>query len=101
MARGGSRESALILRRTAEVRAFYNSIEWDAGAKIMTENAEAEMRRVVRDELLGIITDCKSLIGTKDPTGFAKKALDGLAFVITRRQGLSQTEQDDSQPGEQ
>lgn len=56
----------------------------------MTEEAQQEVRRIVRDEFLGIIADAKAQLGTKDPTGFAKKALDGLAGVIRRRQRASE-----------
>lgn len=52
----------------------------------MTEIDENRVRAVVQDELLGILTDARALLGTKDPTGMAKKALDGLANVIRRRQ---------------
>jgi hypothetical protein len=52
----------------------------------MTEADKQEVRRVVQDELLGILADAKSMLGGKDPTGFAKKALDGLAGVIRLRQ---------------
>ena len=40
----------------------------------------------MQDEILGILGDAKSMLGMKDPTGFAKKALDGLASVIRLRQ---------------
>jgi len=52
----------------------------------MTEADRQEVRRVVQDELLGILADAKSMLGMKDPTGFGKKALDGLAGVIRLRQ---------------
>ena len=53
----------------------------------MTEAEEKEMRAVVRNELLGIINDAKELLGMgKDPTGIGKKALEGLANVIRRRE---------------
>ena len=55
----------------------------------MAEMNEQEVRRVVQDELLGIIADAKGLLGSKDPTGFGKKALDGLAAVIRLRQSTS------------
>ncbi|MGB7924982.1 MAG: hypothetical protein WCF57_17205 [Pyrinomonadaceae bacterium] len=52
----------------------------------MTDTDEKEIRAIVRDELLGIIDDAKELLGvTKDPTGIGKKALEGLANVIRRR----------------
>lgn len=56
----------------------------------MTEEAQHEVRRIVRDEFLGIIADAKAQLGMKDPTGFAKKALDGLASVVRHRQALSE-----------
>jgi hypothetical protein len=53
----------------------------------MTEAEENKMRAVVQNELLGIISDAQELLGvTRDPTGMAKKALEGLANVIRRRQ---------------
>lgn len=56
----------------------------------MTETDEKEIRAIVRDELLGIVTDAKELLGSKDPTGMGRKALDGLANVIRRRQPNAQ-----------
>ena len=58
----------------------------------MPETDEKRVRAIVQDELLGILTDARALLGSKDPTGMAKKALDGLANVIHRRQ--STTSQD-------
>jgi hypothetical protein len=53
----------------------------------MTDTDENRIRAVVQQELLGIINDAQQLLGTtKDPTGIAKKALEGLANVIRRRQ---------------
>ena len=53
----------------------------------MTDTEEKQIRAVVQNELLDIINDAKELLGvTKDPTGIGKKALDGLANVIRRRQ---------------
>lgn len=52
----------------------------------MTESEKQEVRRIVQDEILGILGDAKAALGIKDPTGLAKKALDGLAVVIRRRQ---------------
>ena len=53
----------------------------------MAEIDENRIRAVVRDELLGIISDAQELLGlTRDPTGMAKKALEGLANVIRRRE---------------
>lgn len=52
----------------------------------MTEADKQEVRRIVQDEILAILADAKAMLGGKDPTGFGKKALDGLASVIRRRQ---------------
>lgn len=53
----------------------------------MTEAEKKEIRAVVQDEILGIISDAQQLLGMgKDPTGIGKKALEGLANVIRRRQ---------------
>ena len=53
----------------------------------MTETDKQEVRRIVQDEIIGIINDAKALLGLgKDPTGIGKKALDGLASVVRRRQ---------------
>ncbi|HYY59447.1 MAG TPA: hypothetical protein VE842_19120 [Pyrinomonadaceae bacterium] len=52
----------------------------------MAQADEQRIRAVVQDELLGILGDARELLGTKDPTGMARKALDGLANVIRRRQ---------------
>jgi hypothetical protein len=58
----------------------------------MTEADRQEVKRLVQDEILGILADAKAMLGGKDPTGFGKKALDGLAGVIRLRQ--SRSEQD-------
>jgi hypothetical protein len=55
----------------------------------MTEADKQETRRIVQDEILGILADAKAMLKGKDPTGFAKKALDGLAGVIRLRQSKS------------
>lgn len=53
----------------------------------MSEADEQKIRTVVQQELLGIIGDAqKSLGATKDPTGMVKRALEGLANVIRKRQ---------------
>lgn len=53
----------------------------------MTEADEKSVRLIVQDELLGIVLDAQELLGLKkDPTGMARKALDGLAGLIRRRQ---------------
>jgi hypothetical protein len=59
----------------------------------MTETEEKEVRSIVRNELLGIITDAQQSIGlTKDPTGIGRKALEGLANLIRRRQSAATTD---------
>lgn len=52
----------------------------------MTQAEEKEIRRIVQNEFLGIITDAQEQLGSKDPTGMGKKALAGLAELIRRRQ---------------
>ena len=52
----------------------------------MTETDKQEVCRIVQEEILGILGDAKAMLGSKDPTGFGKKALDGLASVIRLRQ---------------
>ncbi|MBD0370981.1 MAG: hypothetical protein ICV60_09115 [Pyrinomonadaceae bacterium] len=58
----------------------------------MTEADKQEVRHVVQEEILAILADAKAQLGSKDPTGFGKKALDGLASVIRRRQTTSEGE---------
>lgn len=56
----------------------------------MTEAEEKKVRSIVQNELLGIITDAQESLGLmKDPTGLGRKALDGLAGLIRRRQSAS------------
>ncbi|HEX8000067.1 MAG TPA: hypothetical protein VF528_16895 [Pyrinomonadaceae bacterium] len=53
----------------------------------MTETEEKQVRAIVQNELLGIIADAQKSVGlTKDPTGMGRKALEGLANLIRRRQ---------------
>jgi hypothetical protein len=53
----------------------------------MTEAEEKAIRAIVQDEFLGILHDANEQLGMKkDPTGMARKALDGLASLIRRRQ---------------
>ena len=53
----------------------------------MTKEDEDQIRSIVREELLGIINDGhESLNIKKDPTGIGRRALDGLADLIRRRQ---------------
>ena len=58
----------------------------------MTEAEEKAVRLIVQDELLGILSDAHEQMGVKkDPTGMARKALDGLAGLIrSRQQALEQ-----------
>jgi hypothetical protein len=59
----------------------------------MTEAEEAEIRLVVQNELLAIITDAQDFLGTKkDPTGMGRRALEGLADLIRRRQTIQREE---------
>ncbi len=52
----------------------------------MTKTEENEIRTVVRDELIGILQDAKTQLGTsKDPTGIGRKALEGLVNLIRAR----------------
>ena len=52
----------------------------------MTEE-EKKIRIIVQDELLGILGDAHEQLGVKkDPTGMARKALDGLSALIRSRQ---------------
>lgn len=53
----------------------------------MTEADEKRVRAIVREELLGLIEDGQEALGMKkDPTGIGRKALEGLANLIRRRQ---------------
>ena len=53
----------------------------------MTKADEEQIRLVVQNELLAIITDAQDSLGTKkDPTGMGRRALEGLADLIRRRQ---------------
>ncbi len=54
--------------------------------KCVTMTEENEIRTVVRDELIGILQDAKTQLGTsKDPTGIGRKALEGLVNLIRAR----------------
>jgi hypothetical protein len=55
----------------------------------MTEAEEREIRTVVQNELLAIVTDAQRELGSKDPTGMGRKALEGLIALIRRRQSDS------------
>ncbi len=53
----------------------------------MTKADEEQIRRVVQNELLAIISDAQDSLGmTKDPTGMGRRALEGLADLIRNRQ---------------
>lgn len=61
----------------------------------MTEAEEKAIRAIVQDEFLGILQDANEQLGMKkDPTGMARKALDGLASLIRRRQESTQKERE-------
>jgi hypothetical protein len=52
----------------------------------VTKTEENEIRTVVREELIGILQDAKTQLGTsKDPTGIGRKALEGLVNLIRAR----------------
>ena len=58
----------------------------------MTEE-EKRVRIIVQDELIGILSDAHEQLGVKkDPTGMARKALDGLTGLIRSRQEALKTE---------
>ncbi len=58
----------------------------------MTEAEEKEIRSIVQSEFLAIITDAQRELGTKDPTGMGRKALEGLAALIRQRQEAGGTD---------
>ena len=59
----------------------------------MTEADEKRIRWIIQDELLGMIKDGQEMLSLKkDPTGMAKKALDGLANMIRQRQESAQND---------
>lgn len=58
----------------------------------MSVSEEREIRAIVRDELLGILQDAREALGSKDPTGMGKKALEGLSALIRRRQASDANE---------
>lgn len=59
----------------------------------MTKADEEKIRRVVQDELLGIISDAQDSLGMKkDPTGMGRRALEGLADLIRSRQSTQTDE---------
>jgi hypothetical protein len=59
----------------------------------MTKAEENEIRTIVQDEFLGIITEAQEALGVmKDPTGLGRKALEGLASLIRRRRSATATD---------
>lgn len=53
----------------------------------MTQAEEETVRSIVRKEILDIIADAQASVGLKkDPTGMGRKALEGLANLVRRRQ---------------
>jgi hypothetical protein len=58
------------------------------------EANEKEIRLIVQNELMGILQDAQDALGSKDPTGMGKKALEALSALIRRRQeGATQQDQ--------
>jgi len=59
----------------------------------MTKEQEKEIRAIVQSELMGLINDAHEALGLKkDPTGMGRKALEGLANMVRRRQSALQNE---------
>lgn len=59
----------------------------------MEETDEKKIRAIVRSEILGILQDAQDALGLKkDPTGMGRKALEGLATLIKRRDAKEKTE---------
>ena len=59
----------------------------------MTKADEKKIRSIVRDELLGIISDAQESLGMKkDPTGMGRRALEGLADLIRERKSAQTDE---------
>jgi hypothetical protein len=60
---------------------------------MMEEKDKKEIRAIVRSELLGVLQDAQDALGMKkDPTGMGRKALEGLATLIKRRDLKDKTE---------
>lgn len=60
---------------------------------MMEEKDKKEIRAIVRSELLEILQDAQDALGLKkDPTGMGRKALEGLATLIRRRELKDKTE---------
>jgi hypothetical protein len=65
----------------------------EAKSTDMTKADEKKIRLIVQDELLGIINDAQESLGVKkDPTGMGRRALEGLADMIRRRQSQGDEE---------
>lgn len=59
----------------------------------MEEKDKKEIRAIVRSELLGVLQDAQDALGLKkDPTGMGRKAIEGLATLIKRREAKDKTE---------
>lgn len=60
----------------------------------MTDSEQNEIRIIVQEELIGILNDAHEQLGVKkDPTGMARKALDGLVSLIrSRREAVENTD---------
>ena len=59
----------------------------------MTKADEDQIRLVVQNELLAIISDAQDSLGMKkDPTGMGRRALEGLADLIKSRQSTQTDE---------
>lgn len=57
----------------------------------MTDSEQKEIRIIVQEELIGILNDAHEQLGVKkDPTGMARKALDGLVHLIRSRREADQ-----------
>jgi hypothetical protein len=65
---------------------------FEGDEKIMEETDEKRIRSIVRSEIIGILQDAQEALGMKkDPTGMGKKALEGLAMLIRRREDKDKT----------
>ncbi len=59
----------------------------------MKKADEEQIRLVVQNELLAIISDAQDSLGMKkDPTGMGRRALEGLADLIRSRQSTQTDE---------
>jgi hypothetical protein len=59
----------------------------------MKKADEDQIRLVVQNELLAIISDAQDSLGMKkDPTGMGRRALEGLADLIRSRQSTQTDE---------